>query len=276
MSLVSLAIGIWGLQTGLWIVAIQMILTFEARRFVQRQLSVSSNYTKGLFTLFFGVTGLLFLFLLVTKPSFSLIYSLLQWLPIVIFPLIAANAYSIINFSSLFRLLFSNQYFLQKGLSGKQNSIDFYTPYVALCLLSASATNVKGFGFYVMAAILVTIMLWKHRSQRSHPILWVGLIVLASGMGFLGHLQLHQFQAKLEQQAAPWLSGLSGDAVDPYQANTRMGSIGDLKQSNEIVFRVAASEDLPSLPLLLREATYNKYGSASWIATKSKFEPVQP
>jgi protein-glutamine gamma-glutamyltransferase len=276
MNLVSLAIGIWGLQTGLWIVAIQMILTFEARRFVQRQLSVSSNYTKGLFKLFFGVTGLLFLFLIVTKPSFSLIYHLLQWLPVVIFPLIAANAYYIINLSSLLRLLFSNQYFLQKGLSGKQNPIDLYTPYVALCLLSASATNVKGFGFYVMAAILVAIILWKHRPQRSHPILWFCLILLVSGMGFLGHLQLHQFQAKLEQQAAPWLSGLSGDAVDPYQANTRMGSIGDLKQSNEIVFRVAASGDRPSFPLLLREATYNKYGSASWIATKSKFEPVQP
>lgn len=276
MNLVSLAIGIWGMQTGLWIVSIQMILTFEARRFVQTQGNVSSNYLKGLFKLFIGVTGLLFLFLLITKPSFSLIYSLLQWLPVVIFPLIAANAYSIINLSSLLRPLFSSRYFLQQRLSRQQNPMDFYTPYVALCLLSASATNVKGFGFYVMAAILVTIMLWKHRPQRSHPILWFCLILLASGMGFLGHLQLHQFQAKLEQQTAPWLSGLSGDAIDPYQSNPRMGGIGDLKQSNEIVFRVAASGDRPSPPLLLREATYNKYGSASWIATKSKFETVQP
>ncbi len=279
MNLLSAAIGLWGLQTGLWFFAALMIVVFEGRRFVQKRWTFSLNDLKRLFQLCGGMVGLLLIFLFITQRSFSVIYSFLQWLPVCVFPLIAANAYSSTSFSSLLRLFFSNSYFLQKGFSWKQNPIDLYAPYFALCLLSASATNINGFGFYVMAAILVASFLWCYRPRRSAPILWCCLILLASGMGFLGHLQLHQFQAKLEQQAAPWLSGLSGESVDPYQANTRIGSIGDLKQSNAIVFRVAVGDSSaprvrPSFPLLLREATYNKYGSASWIATKSKFAPV--
>jgi protein-glutamine gamma-glutamyltransferase len=274
MSLLSVAIGIWGWQTGFWVVAIPMILVFEGRRFVKQRWSFSLNDLKSIFKLCGGAIGLLLIFLLITQRSFSLIYSLLQWLPVCVFPLIAADAYSSTSLSSLLRLLFSNPSSLKKGFSWKQNPIHLYIPYFALCLLSASATNVNGFKFYVMAATLIAMLLRNHRPQRSHPMLWVCLILLASGMGFFGHLQLHQLQAKLEQQSAPWLSGISGDSVDPYQANPRMGSIGDLKQSNAIVFRVAG--DRHSFPILLREATYNKYGSASWIATQSKFAPVPP
>jgi protein-glutamine gamma-glutamyltransferase len=272
MNLLSIAIGLWGLQTGLWFFAALMIVVFEGRRFVQKRWTFSLNDLKRLFQLCGGMVGLLLIFLFITQRSFSLIYSLLQWLPVCVFPLIAANAYSSTSFSSLLRLFFSNPYFLQKGFSWKQNPINLYNPYFALCLLSASATNIDGFRFYIIAAIPVASYFWHYRPRRSTPVLWFCLIVLASGMGFLGHLQLHQLQAKLEQQTAPWLSGFSGESVDPYQANTRMGSLGDLKQSNAIVFRVAGNR--PSFPLLLREATYNKYGSASWIATKSKFAPV--
>lgn len=92
MSLLSIAIGTWGWQTGLWIFAIPMILIFEGRRFVQTHWSFSLRDLKNLFKLCVGMIGLLLLFLLITQPSFGLIYSLLQWLPVCTFPLIAANA----------------------------------------------------------------------------------------------------------------------------------------------------------------------------------------
>jgi protein-glutamine gamma-glutamyltransferase len=274
MSLLSFAIALWGLQTELWVFAIPMILVFEGRRFVQRRWSFSLNDLKRLFKLCIGLLGLLFIFLFITQQSFSLIYRLLQWLPICTFPLIAAEAYSAKGLSFLLNILFSDPYLLRNGFNWKQKPIELYTPYFALCLFSASATNTNSFFFYIMTATLVALVLRNYRPQRSPLIVWACLILLASGMGFLGQLQLHQLQVKLEQQTAPWLSGLSGDSVDPYQANTRMGSIEDLKQSNAIVFRVAG--DRPSFPILLREATYNKYGSASWIATQSKFVPVFP
>jgi protein-glutamine gamma-glutamyltransferase len=278
VSLCSFALGLWGIQTGLWFLAVPMILLLEGRHFIQRRWDLSLKTLKSIFFLCGAVFLVLLGFLYGFQPP-SFIYSLLQCLPICIFPLIVAQTYSP-NIPLLLHNFFSHSHSLRPGFARKQNSINLYYPYFALCLLSASATNVKGLGFYVMAATLVATMLRKHCPQRSHPMLWVCLILLVSGMGFVGHLQLHQLQGKLEQQTAPWLSGLSGDSVDPYQANTRMGSIEDLKQSNAIVFRVAGGllvrSSRPSFPLLLREATYNKYGSASWVAMQSKFAPVRP
>jgi protein-glutamine gamma-glutamyltransferase len=272
-SLCGPAILIWGAHTQLIFAAIPMLLLFESRHWIRWRRPFSLDDRRNIIKLCGAILVLVLTFFLVTQRSFAVIYLLLQWLPVCAFPLIVAQAYST-NFPVLLRLLFTNTYFLQKGFSGHQSPINLYYPYFALCLLSASAANwlALSISLYGSMAILVALFLWQFRPRRSTPILWFCLLLLAGGMGFLGHLQLHQLQAKLEQQTAPWLSGFSGESVDPYQANTRMGSIGDLKQSNAIVFRVAG--DRPSFPLLLREATYNKYGSASWIATKSKFAPV--
>jgi protein-glutamine gamma-glutamyltransferase len=272
-GLCTLALFVWGAHTKLMLIAIPMMLVLEGRYFVRQQRHLSLNDLKGIFKLCGGIFATLVVSLVVTQRSFSVIYLLLQSLPVCVFPLIVAQTYGS-SFPQLLRLFFTDSYVLRQGFSWHQKPIDLYYPYFALCLLAASAANwtTLSTSLYFSIAIVVALIVWRFRPGRSQPILWLVLFLFASGMGFLGQIQLHQLQAKLEQQTAPWLSGLSGDAVDPYQANTRIGGIEDLKQSNAIVFRVRG--DRASFPLLLREATYNKYGSASWIATQSKFAPV--
>jgi protein-glutamine gamma-glutamyltransferase len=276
-GLCTLALFVWGAHTKLMLIAVPMMLVLEGRHFVRQPRHLSLNDLKGICQLCGGIFAALLISFLITQRSFSVIYLLLQSLPICVFPLIVAQTYAS-SLPQLLRLFFTDSYVLRTGFSWHQKPINLYYPYFALCLLSASAANYANYAFsgdlYRSIVMLVALIFWRFRPRRSTPILWVFLFLLASGMGFLGQNQLHQLQAKLEQQTAPWLSGLSGDAVDPYQANTRMGSIEDLKQSNAIVFRVRG--DRTSFPLLLREATYNKYGSASWIATQSKFAPIFP
>jgi protein-glutamine gamma-glutamyltransferase len=272
-GLCTLAIFVWGVHTKLMLIAVPMMLVLEGRYFVQKQRHLSLNDLRKIIKLCGGMFGVLLTFFMITQRSFSIIYLLLQCLPLCAFPLIVAQTYAS-RFPELLRWLVTDSHLLQKGLSWYQKPINLYYPYCALCLLSASAANWTALSasLYLSIAVLVALIFWRFRSSRSIPILWVCLFLLGSGIGFLGQIQLHQLQAKLEQQTAPWLSGLSGDSVDPYQANTRMGSVEDLKQSNAVVFRV--NGDRSSFPILLREATYNKYGSASWVATQSKFVPV--
>lgn len=266
-SLCSLALLLWGIHTQLIAIAILMILVLEGRWFLRSRWNLSPNQLRTLLNGCGGLVVLLLVFFLVTQRSFAVVYLMLQWLPVCVFPLVIAQIYTT-NFSSLLLP------FLQQELKWKLKSISLYYPYFALCVLSASAKNGEGILIYLASVALIAGLFWKLRPQRSRP-LWFCLIVLAAGIGFWGHLQLHQLHVKLEQQTAPWLSGLSGDSVDTYQSNTRIGSIGALKQSNEIVFRVAA-DDRITFPLLLREAIYNRYSASAWIAIKSKFSPVQP
>ncbi len=272
-SLCSLALGLWGFQTGFLFCAVPMILILEGRHIIRQRWALRLQDLKGLMKLCVITLVFLLTFLLVTQGSLFIVHRLLQWLPISVFSLVAAQTYAT-NVPTLFRTLMSNPDRLRIRNLGPKKPFSLYPPYFALCLLSASATNWNGLVFYGVAAALIAILLWSRRPKKSHPILWICLILLASGMGFLGHLQLTQLQAKVEQQTAPWLNGIVGETVDPYQAMTQMGNIGSLKQSNAIVFRVVGERK--SFPLLLREASYNKYGAGSWVALKSKFARVRP
>lgn len=279
VHLCCLAILLWGAhtaQTGRMLFAIPMVLMIAGRPLIQWQWNLSLSNLKRLFQLCGGLLGVLLIIFLVTQRSFSIIYLLLQWLPVCAFPLILAQAYCS-SLPFLLRLLFTPSYALKEKISIKQTPINLYYPYFALCLLSASAANWNALSasFYGSIFSLVALLLWNYRPQRANPMLWVCLLLMVGGMGFVGHLQLHQLQAKLEQNTAPWLSGVIGDSVNTYQTSTHIGSIEAMKLSNAIVFRVATEKRLSS-PLLLREAIYNKYGSASWIALRSKFLPIPP
>ncbi len=278
-SLCSIAVCFWGFQTGLWGFAAIILLTLEGRRFVRSQWDLSAHQLKDIGKLW----GLLVLgsivFLLIAYRS-MFIYSLLQWLPFLCLPLVIGETY-VDRFSTLLPLLLpdpnrtrSAPPIRSRPIAVKQNNPNFYYPYFAICLIAASASNRHDLVFYCATVVLVAWLLWTLRPRQANPAIWFCLLVLAGAIGFGAQLQLHQLQAKLEEQVAPLLSGFTGESIDPYQAQTRVGSIGDLKQSNEIIFRVAG--DRQQFLLLLREATYNKYASPSWVALKPKFTPVMP
>jgi protein-glutamine gamma-glutamyltransferase len=269
-SLCSLAICFWGFQTGLLVFAAIGLLALEGRRFFRWQWDFSLNQLKEL-CLLWGIVALGSIVFLLVAYRAMFIYVLLQWLPFLCLPLVIGQTY-IDRFSTLLPLLLNDP--TRSRSIVNQNNPNFYYPYFAICLIAASSSNRYGLVFYGAIVALVGLFLWMLRPRRANPAIWLCLLLLAGAIGFGGQVQLHQLQAKLEEQVAPLLSGFTGEAIDPYQAQTRVGSIGDLKQSNEIIFRVAG--DLQKSPLLLREATYNKYQSPSWVAVKPKFIPVLP
>jgi protein-glutamine gamma-glutamyltransferase len=269
-SLCSLAICFWGFQTGLWGFAAIILLALEGRRFVRSQWDLSLNQLKDLCKLW-GIVALGSIVFLLVAYRAMFIYGLLQWLPFLCLPLVIGQTY-VDRFSTLLPLLLTDP--TRSRSIVNQNNPNFYYPYFAICLIAASASNRHDLVFYGAIVALVGLFLWMLRPRRANPAIWLCLLLLAGAIGFGGQLQLHQLQAKLEEQVAPLLSGFTGEAIDPYQAQTRVGSIGDLKQSNEIIFRVGG--DRQQFPLLLREATYNKYQSPAWVAVKPKFTPVLP
>jgi protein-glutamine gamma-glutamyltransferase len=278
-SLCSLAICFWGFQTGLWGLAAIVLLALEGRRFVRWQWDLSLNQLKELCKIW-GIIALGSIVFLLIAYRAMFIYSLLQWLPFLCLPLVIGQTY-VDRFSTLLPLLLTDRTQTRsapprrsQSIAAKHPTLNIYYPYFAICLIAASASNRHDLVLYCATLVLVAWLLWTLRPRHDNPAIWVCLLVMAGSIGFGGQLQLHQLQAKLEEQVAPLLSGFTGEAIDPYQAQTRVGSIGDLKQSNEIIFRVVGTRQ--QFPLLLREATYNKYQSPSWVSLKSKFTPVLP
>lgn len=284
-SLCSLAIALWGGQTNLLFLAIPMILLLEARQVVKQRWQMSLSDLKEIAKLSGVILAILFVVMIVTQKVLF-IYTLLQWLPVAAFPLVMAQTYGI-GVQDLLRDEFSNPYLLHLGIRDKRNPVDLHVIYWVLCILAASATDSNHFFFYGAVTGLTALLLWTRRPKPVAPALWLLLFCLSAGLGFAGHMQISQFQQHLETQMIAMLSDLVSGAVNPEGNTTRMGSLGKLKLSNKVVFRVEAPLEsannttlspafLPVFPLLLQEATYNQYQISTWTATNSLFNPVPP
>ncbi|MFM2063350.1 MAG: hypothetical protein RLZZ507_3020 [Cyanobacteriota bacterium] len=272
--LLSAALIFWGWQTGIWIFAIPVAIILECSRFVQSRWDFSDDDIKRIANLCFLILVGLTIYLLIANRSFYIVYTLLQWLPIVFFPLIAAQVYAVndtIHLTTLF-LIFNDE---KTGEQKNQFSINLSYPYVALCILAASNANTENISFYIGMFFLSAIALWFVRSPRFSPAIWLCLFLTAGSIGFIGQIGLHQLHLQLENQVVAWFSNAIGQEINAFKKETSMGEIGVLKQSNDIVFRVA-SETKSDFPILLREATYNKYQSSLWIALGSDFTTIKP
>ncbi|WP_052128834.1 transglutaminase-like domain-containing protein [Neosynechococcus sphagnicola] len=200
------------------------------------------------------------------------VYVLMRWLPVIFFPLLAAQAYSTWDHINL-RELFTGDLKPIDPSNSQPWMLNLSYPYFGLCLLAASAANTDAFSFYGGMVGLLAWALWFVRPRRSSPVLWICLLLIATGTGYVGQFGLHQLHLTVEQQVVNWLSNWNGQGSDPLEKTTNIGDIGFLKRSNAIVFRVS-SKNQQKFPLRLREMTYNKFQLASWLAISSHFTPV--
>ncbi len=272
--LLGAAVIFWGWQTELWILAIPIAISLEASPWVSSRWDFSQEDFLRIANLSLMILLSLFIYLLINNRSFYLIYTLLQWLPIAGFPLIAAQIYSVnggINVKTMF-LLFDDA---KTGATINRYSINLTYPYFFACIIAASNANTEDIWFYLVMFIITAIALSSVRSKRYSLIIWLCLMLTAGSGGFLGQMALQQLNKQLENQVVSWLSNNAGQEVDATKKQTSMGEVGALKQSNDIIFRVN-SQTKNNSSLLLRQATYNKYQSSVWIAVKPDFTDVKP
>lgn len=272
--LLGLAVLFWGWQTGLWILAIPIALIVEFSNFTDSRWDLGDEEFQRVSNFSLLILIVLAIYFLISLRDIYFIYKLIQLLPVILFPLVAAQVYSVgetFNLRTLF-LLLNNLTFAQDL---PPLNVNLTYPYFALCLFSASAAYSENMSFYLGVVILGGLAFWFWRSPRFSPLIWLVILVLASSVGFVGHLALHNLHLSLEKMVYEFVSGNYSVDVDPYQKTTSMGAIGTLKLSNQILFRLETKpEETP--PPLLRESTYNKYFSSMWVAANSEFMPLKP
>ena len=265
--LLGSALLFWGWQTGWLVLALPMALSYEVARFISWRWNFSTEDFKQISKLCAFLAIAVLVFLLTTNRSIYWIFDYFKWLPLIFLPILLAQTYSTsdrLNIRTLFFFLPNKK---------DQRAIVLSYPYFAICLLSASAGNVRDLSFYIGMFMLAGTALWFVRSPRFSPIVWICLLLIAGSMGMGGHMALHRLQVTLEQNTVEWFSSFYQSDADPLQRSTAIGDLGSVKLSNRIIFRV--KPDVGQIePELLRRATYNKYISGMWAASNSQFAPI--
>ncbi len=266
----------WGWQAGFLWFGIAGAVVLEGSRLVRLRWDLSPTDLKRVIYLcdLLLIGGVVYVFLTAGRANLvDAFISLFRATPLALLPLIIAQAYSTANKIdiSLLRLVVRKKH---AEKDKPQKLVDLSYPYFAICLLSASAANIRTLWFYAGFAVLLAWVLFVHRPKAFKPVIWVTLLVAVGGLGFIGHIGLNKLQGVVEEFAVA--AQVPGEAPDAYKSKTALGRIGSLKLSEKIVLRVVTDKNGPRPPFLLQDAGYDLYGASTWFARGSVFKPVRP
>ncbi len=264
MYLMPLCLALWGGLSATLEIALPLIALFISPQFINRRVQLSDQqfYRIGDFISVAIVVVLVFGY--ITGFSNRPIFVILQWLPLFYAPALFAQL-----FSTRERLPLGTLFYSIRGAnkSASNPDIDFRLTYSGICLLAAGAARIHTPLYFACSSAIIVFILWQIRNKQSPKAVWLAAISLCLLFSFFGYQRLSQAHQQLEQQMISWLSEMM---LDPYKNITSIGDIGKLKLSNQIIMRVKTQR-----PLLLHQASYDRYLNQSWYASVRGFRPFK-
>lgn len=262
----SLALLLWGFQSDLLLFAIPMAIIWEGRFFFNRRWAL----TKQDFYLLADLTGvcliLMIAFLFLNRTEYHFIRVLMQWLPILLFPLTITAGYSTNERLSLDVLFYS----LRRQKQPVSQSWDMDYLLFGLLLVSSGTSQDVGKLYFPAVSLLVFLSLLPLRSPRHKTSTWVLLCCVVFLGALFTHTGIRETHLELRKRAQVWLATWIQQRTNPLKTQTSIGQVGRLKASDEIIFRVKSPTGQP-VPGLLQEAVYDLPFETSWSVMEQQF-----
>lgn len=270
-GLAAAALLFWGWETGLLACAAALGLVLEGTRLVRWRWTADAAAFNRLWDLTVLAGAGAGFYFYSTQSLSSAVTTWLQWLPIFLFGFTAAQACS--TLTHVDRNTFLWVFRRKAPTFGDSHELNVSYPYVAACLLGASAANVRDARFYVGVCALAGYALWMERPRRVSGWTTVVLFMGAVAAGQVSHQWLQTLQTAIEYKTASWLYGFNPRDLEEQDGFTAFGGIGTLKLSRRIVMEVEA--ELPAKPpKLLRQTSFNRYAFGNWYGIGRSFSPV--
>ena len=272
-GLLAASLLFWGWRIGLWLPALPMALLLELAPRVIWRWSLDDNALARVIDLsallWVGALIILFTRYLNQPPLATHLYTLLSWIPLLLFMPLVIQRYSTAGAFRVSHLFYSLR--RSKSESARQ-ALQLDAPYFVCCLLAAGVTAQPGF-----LPGIGLLLLWLLLAARPRRYRWPLALILAVVAGLAAwplSAGLHRFQLAMEDTFTEWFEDWFID-VDPYRARTALGDIGQLKLSGRIVLRLKPAPGDPG-PWLLRDAAYNSYFDGVWQAKNTRFTDLKP
>jgi protein-glutamine gamma-glutamyltransferase len=261
----------WGWETRLFLLAVMMAAVLEGSRVLRIRWEFTDTDLNRIcnlcFVLFVGAGLVLY----TNEDRLIFIFKFTQWMPMVLFPIMLAQAYGTreaIPMSAFSWLARRNP---DNVLARKSLNISF--AYFAVCLAAASASTQPNGYFYWGASLLVLAALTSVRPRRVSRFAWVVLIVGVAFAGQSTHQELRRLQNTMEGMLGGWLADLFRQPPDLRECRTKIGEAGRIKLSPQIALRLHVPPGQVAPPLL-REAAYDAYKNQTWRATSNDFHAI--
>jgi protein-glutamine gamma-glutamyltransferase len=273
MGLIMASLLLWGWQTEYLIYAIVIGVLLELPRFIKWRIDFSDKDINQLADL----SGVIFFILAVTvfiNYSFHGIYKILELLPFALLLLMLAQNYSVQNSIKTSALFISVRRLGANASPDILYQTNISLPYVFLCLISASSGNKYSDYFFILSSLIIIWMLWHFRSKQYSLVHWLMPILIVIGLSYVAQNGLKQLQANAEILFLELFEQYGIKSRNPDHTSTSIGSLGRLKLSDRIIFRIK-SEKKFATPLYFRETSYSQYEYGSWRNPKVEFDIIE-
>ncbi|MFT5396224.1 MAG: hypothetical protein ACI85N_001421 [Gammaproteobacteria bacterium] len=263
---------VWGWQTQFMLYAIVIGLLLELPLFIKWRIDFSDKDTNQLADL----SGILFFILTVyvfVNYSFQGIYKILELLPFVLLLLMLVQCYGIQNGIKTSALFISIRRLGERAGPDILYTTNIGMPYVFICLISASSGNSYSDYFFVVCVATIGWLLITQRAKHFSKITWFATMVFVIFFSYLTQNGLQQIQNNSEAFFLKLFEQYGWRSTDPERTSTSIGSLGRLKLSDRIIFRVKAEKPSPT-PLYFRETSYSTYKYGSWHNPKVELDII--
>lgn len=270
LTLASLLV--WGWQTELLLYAIVMGVLLELPFFIKWRIDFSDKDINQLADLsgiiFFLATVYIFI-----NYEFQGIYKVLELLPFALVIIMLAQNYGVQNGIKTSALFISVRRLGDKAGSNILYHVNISLPYVLLCLISASSGYKYSDAFFFACSLIILWTLWGLRAKHYSFIRWITPVVAVFALSFLMQQGLQDLQNKTESFFLDLFEQYGFKSTDPDKTSTAIGSLGRLKLSDRIVFRIKTDKQF-SETVNFRETTYSRYAYGSWKNPKVEFDVI--
>ncbi len=266
----------WGWQNSFVIPSLVMGLLLEGSRLIRQRWDLQPRdfYRVADLCAALLVSGLAFIYLGPFEQIRNDSRSLIRWIPVLIFPLLLAQVYSLLQRVDLGALFYVIRRQEQRGRQTTRRAVDLSYPALVVIALSASAANIRTSGFYVATSLLTCWVVWANRPRRVPAQRLTLLLLCAGGLGWGIQFGMRALQLRFEAKLAGWISQSTSETRDTYESVTAIGKIGEVKQSGHILLRVQSGPQKDP-PMYLYEMSYNYYSGGRWSAPQNTYTPLE-
>lgn len=257
----------WGFCTGWEVFSIVAAVIFEAHNLIKMRFDLQKKDFVRISDLSSLVMFILLFYSYVENEPRMIFLSFITTVPIIFMPLLFAQL-----FSTSDKVVIGTKF-------GKRihahAPVDIRTLYILSVLFATAAANIKSVWFIALFMLIIFVVLSgsvkdpkSFKRYLKFCFIAVFITVFIGGTVVAGHFLISR---KMMQWYNDWYESLS---ADPFRTSTSMGSIGRMKLSGEIVFRVYPEE--PSVPLYMKQSDYNVIVNNTWYSRPKKTDPIFP
>lgn len=267
------ALGFWGWHSGLWWVAVPLLVLAELPRVIRWRFALAPRERQrvaDLCTLLIALVGVWFA---LREPRLgAALIDLIRWLPVLVFPLLAVQLYDERHGLELSVL------FLSLRGAGKPTGeavLDLRWGYLVLCVIAGAMVTPDSPWFPASLALLAAYVLWPFGVGGAGR--RVALLVVATVLGLALAAGLRYAHEAVELQVERWLEAWFGLGEDPFRATTALGDVGRVKDSDSLRLRLYPAPGRPDPAAgawLLRTATYDRFVDNTWFTSSEPFAPL--